>query len=364
MAKVFSKFSIIVSALFFTACSTSIEIPQGFPTPPPPADAKRLAAINLKRDPTLESQIAKIAEAAKGKVGVAAVDLDTGDAALLNADDKFPMQSVYKLPISMAVMERIRLGKAELDEKIGVTKDDFVRPGMRSPLRDANPNGGEFTIRELIRLSMVESDGTASDVLMRVAGGAGAVQDYLSQIGIDGVRVVNTEKEIGRDWQTQFANYATPTQAAELLRWLDVAASDATANDAPVRTASDSDRANGVSTGNDSDRGSQPATRDNDALTEYQLLLKFMADSNPGAKRLKGELPPGTYVAHKTGTSGTQDGITAATNDIGIIRLPNGKRVAIAVFVSDSPTDEKTREAVIAKIAKAVWDAWSQNREQ
>ena len=67
----------------------------------------------------------------------------------------------------------------------------------------------------------------------------------------------------------------------------------------------------------------------------------------------------GTIVAHKTGTGGTQNGITGATNDIGIITMPNGKHLAIAVFVSDSPADEKTREAVIAKIAKACWDRWS-----
>ena len=51
--------------------------------------------------------------------------------------------------------------------------------------------------------------------------------------------------------------------------------------------------------------------------------------------------------------------ITSATNDIGIVYLPNGKHLAIAVFVSDSPADEKTREAVIARIAKAAWDKWS-----
>ena len=85
-----------------------------------------------------------------------------------------------------------------------------------------------------------------------------------------------------------------------------------------------------------------------------------MADmSVPGAMRLKRQLPKGTVIGHKTGTSGTQNGITAATNDIGIIYLPHGRHVAIAVFVSDSPADEKTREAVIAKIAKAVWDNWS-----
>ncbi len=327
--------AIALVASLLTACSTDLEIPTGLPTPPPTTPASPLAPIELRRDAALEAEIAKIAEAAKGKVGIAAVELDTGRAALLHGDDRFPMQSVYKLPISMAVMEQVRLGKLDLEEKIGVSKEDMVRQGMRSPLRDENPNGGEFTIRELVRLSIVESDGTASDVLMRVLGGAAPIQEYLATIGIDGIAVVNTEKELGAKWETQFDNYATPVAAAELLRWLNAAAS--------------------VSTGNDSDRGPSPAGEE---LTEYQLLMKFMADSNPGAKRLKGELPPGTYVAHKTGTSGTRDAITSATNDIGVIRFPDGRRVAIAVFVSNSPADEKTREAVIAKTVKAVWDAW------
>jgi beta-lactamase class A len=84
-----------------------------------------------------------------------------------------------------------------------------------------------------------------------------------------------------------------------------------------------------------------------------------MAESRPGAKRLKGLLPAGTVVGHKTGTSGIENGITAATNDIRIVTLPNGKHLAIAVFVADSPADEATREGVIAKVARAVWDKWS-----
>jgi beta-lactamase class A len=64
-------------------------------------------------------------------------------------------------------------------------------------------------------------------------------------------------------------------------------------------------------------------------------------------------------VAHKTGTGGSQNGIAAATNDIGIIYLPNGNHLGVAVFVSDSAADERTREAVISKIAKAAWDHWS-----
>ena len=337
--------NILLSIAFTTftlvsACTYKTDIPLEFPTPPPAPGATPLAKLDLKRDAELEAQIAKIAAEAKGKVGVAAVVLETGEAALLNADERFPMQSVYKLPISMAVMEQVRLDKLDLDEKIGVTKEDFVRAGMRSPLRDKNPNGGEFTIRELIRLALVESDGTASDVLMGVAGDAPVIQSYLTQIGIRGMKVVNTEKEIGRDWQTQYENWTTPVAAAELLRWLDAA-----------RSAPNTD---GVGVSKD---GLLSASAFH-AFTEAQWLFHVMADSNPGAKRLKGLLPVSTVVAHKTGTSGTQNGITAATNDIGIVSFPNGRRFAVAVFVSDSPADEKTREAVIAKIAKACWDRW------
>jgi len=78
----------------------------------------------------------------------------------------------------------------------------------------------------------------------------------------------------------------------------------------------------------------------------------------PRPKRLKGLLPPDTVVAHKTGTDGTRNGLTRATNDIGIITLPDGRHLEIAVFVKDSTADETTREATIARIAKAAFDAW------
>jgi len=83
----------------------------------------------------------------------------------------------------------------------------------------------------------------------------------------------------------------------------------------------------------------------------------MMTNSTPGRGRIRGLLDDAS-VAHKTGTSDTQNGVTAATNDIGIVTLPNGNHMFISVFVSDSPADEKTREATIAKITKVLWDAW------
>jgi beta-lactamase class A len=318
------KFGLLIIALLFSACNARTDIPLEFPTPPPPPAATPLPKLELKRDAELEKKFAEIAKDARGKVGVAAVVLETGEAALLNADDHYAMQSVYKLPISMAVMDQVGQDKLDLDEQIGVTKEDFVLPGQVSPLRDKNPNGGVFTIRELIRLALVESDGSASDVLMRVVGGPSVVQDYLTQIGINDMKIVNTEKEFAQDWNNQYLNWTTPIEAIWLLRSL---------------------------------KG-EWKPENGDDITQL-LLISNMLDAVTGPHRIKGLLPKSTPVAHKTGTSGSRSGITAATNDIGIIYLPNGKHLAIAVFVADSPADDKTRDSVIARIAKAAWDRWS-----
>ena len=87
-------------------------------------------------------------------------------------------------------------------------------------------------------------------------------------------------------------------------------------------------------------------------------LLEDMIKSLPGQKRLKGLLPTGTVVAHKTGTAATVAGLTRATNDAGIITLPNGKHLAITVFISDSHEDQTKRELTIATISKAAYDFW------
>jgi beta-lactamase class A len=337
-------------AVLIAACSYKTDIPLEFPTPEPPPASTPLPKTEIKRDAELEKRFAEIAKDAKGKVGVAAVVLETGEAALLNDNDHYPMQSVYKLPISMAVMEQVRLGKLDLDEKIGVTKEDLVRRGQASPLRDKSPDGGEFTIRELIRLALVESDGTASDVLLRVIGGPQEVQDYLSQIGVTDMKIVNTEKELGQNWDTQYQNWATPLAAIGTLRSLCGGADKNRSADPHSIWSFDCAAALPV---DGPEIGWENQTR-------AKEVLYYLSAAVTGPNRIKGLIPKGTTVAHKTGTGGTRDGITSATNDIGIIYLPNGKHLAIAVFVSDSPADEKTREVVIARIAKAAWDRWNE----
>ena len=309
----FTCLLLLVSLSF--ACSRSANPQTNNPKPKP---TESPAAGTDEQTRKLQKQLEQVAAPARGKVGVAAVILETGAMVSLNPQDHFPMQSVYKLPIGMALMKQVDEGKIKLDQKVRVTKDDFIGRASHSPIRDKYRNGVDLSVSELMGWMLRESDGTASDVLMKLAGGPEAIQAYLTELGIKDMIVLDTEKAFAQDHSLQYRNWATPEAAVALLR----------------------------------------ALHERRGLSESAqgLLLKFSTESITGPRRLKGLLPTGTVVAHKTGTSGTENGITAATNDIGIITLPNGQHLAIAVFVADSPANELTREGVIAKVARALWD--------
>jgi beta-lactamase class A len=266
----------------------------------------------------LQKRFETIARTADGKVGATVELLETKEAILLNSQEHFPMQSVYKLPIAMAVLRRVENGTLKLDQLVQVTTNDFISEMQHSPLRDANPHGAELSVSNLLWLMVSESDGTACDVLLRLLNGPSTVDRYLRELGVTNVIVATTEKEMGQNELTQYRNWATPEGMVGLLRILHEG------------------------------RGLSASSRN--------LLLKFLTETSTGPGRIKGLLPSGTPVAHKTGSSRTVNGLTAATNDAGIVTLPNGRHLAIVVLVSDSKADDATREAVIAKISRAAWD--------
>jgi beta-lactamase class A len=228
------------------------------------------------------------------------------------------MQSVYKLPIVLALLHLVDLGKYSLDQGVDIRPNDYIPAGTHSPLREQFPNGTRKTIRDLIRYTLVESDGSASDVLLRLASGPHAVTIYLRSLELSDIVIANSEKEMS--WQAQYDDWCTPQAALQLL---------VTLEKSPVISKS-----------------------------SRELMLKYMQETETGANRIRHFLPKGTTVADKTGSSGTLNGLAAATNDIGLVTLPDGRHLAIAVFVTNSKASDETRDGVIAKVARAAWDEW------
>jgi beta-lactamase class A len=271
-----------------------------------------LLVVTIFSPTDLSKQINEIARSSQGRVGA---------AVLLLESDKFVEFNVYKLPIAMAVLDRVDSGSLNLEQKVKVEKSELVPAKLRSPLRDKYPHGDvELSLRELLHYNVSESDGTACDVLLRIIGGPKEVSKYLRGIGINEIVVADTEMEMSKSDTVQYRNWATPKGAIALLKLL---------HEGKVLSAQ-----------------------------SRELLRKSMIDTPTGPKRIKGLLPKGTIVAHKPGTSNTVNGVAAATNDIGIITLLNGKHLAVAVFVSDAKASLETREGVIARIAKSAYDVF------
>ena len=268
----------------------------------------------------LLDEVKKIAAVTNGPVGAAFALLETSENAAFEGDRHFPTQSVYKFPIALLVLRQVDAGKLNLEQRITVTPKDFVSDREFTISREY-PKGAELTVRELLRFMISESDGTACDVLLRLIGAPAKATQALRELGVENINIGRYESEMFANPRVAPENWMTPQTAIRLLRLL---------HEGKVFSQ---------------------ASRD--------LLLDLMINSRPGKKRIKGLLPPGTIVAHKTGTSATINGLTTATNDIGIITLPDGRHLAIAVFVSDTKANEKTREEVIAKIASAAWSCWT-----
>ncbi|TDE18457.1 class A beta-lactamase, subclass A2 [Dyadobacter psychrotolerans] len=278
--------------------------------------------VSIAQKAEFAKKIETISKEARGVVGVGIMDLKSRETMVLNPSHKFPMQSVFKFPLAMAALDQVDKGKFILSQKIHVTRQD-VSPKTWSPLSKKYPEGEvDVTLAELLSYTVSMSDNNACDILFRLLGGPKNVEDYIRTLGVKDIAIAATEEEMSKDWNVQFTNWSRP---AAMLQLLDVFF-----------------------------KGKKLSKESND------FLWKIMTETTTGPNRMRGLLPKEARVAHKTGTSGTNEkGITAASNDVGIMTLPDGKQIAVVVYVSNAAADEKTRDAVIAQITKAAWDYYS-----
>lgn len=270
----------------------------------------------------LKAGITEIVGKANGTIGVGIMHLATREITTVNEKHKFPMQSVFKFPLAMAVLDQVDKGKLSLDQKIHVTQRDLL-PKTHSPLRDKYPGGNvDITLAEILNATVSLSDNNGCDILFRLLGGPKNVQAYIHNLGVKDIAIVATEEEMSMQWDVQFTNWCEPKA---MLQLLDIF---------------------------------QKGKKLSKSSTDF--LRKAIVDSPSGPNRIKGLLPKTAVVAHKTGTSGTNhEGVTAATNDAGIVTLPDGMHLAVVVYVSNSKLDDKGRDLVIAKIAKAAYDHYT-----
>ncbi len=310
-------------------------------TPP----VTRSADIATQR---LNEELARIAKLAKGRVGMSALHLESGRHVSLNPTDSFPMASTVKVAIAAQLLHRIEQGQLSMMTMTELKPDD-LHPGSGTlDVLFAKP-GVQLSVQNLLELMIVISDNSATDILLRLAGGPRAVQQRLDALGIRGRSVDRSIIQLLADlegvvlppadqWALGFygrlGKTIKPEQAKAAVVAFNKDPRDRSTPDAMVNLLAQLYRGTAL----------QPASRD--------TLLAVMARCRGGANRLKGYLPPGTVVAHKTGSLDE-----TATDDVGVITLPgDAGHIAIAVFVGYSTQPLADREQVIAQLTRSIYD--------
>lgn len=280
-----------------------------------------------------------------GRIGVAAQEIGSGVSVTVNGDESFVMASTYKVAIAVTLLDRVDKGEVKLSDLIDITQEMMVAGDNAIALNFVH-QGIKLSVANLIEPMITESDNTATDACLKLAGGPEAVTKMMQSIGIKELRVDRYTSEILRDF------YGLPDKAyASVL-------AEAIAND-PTLAAKQPDRNLKFENEDPRDHSTPKAMLDlllaidnGKVLSEKsrEFLLATMSRTRTGAGRLKGLLPKGTPVAHKTGTIG------GVANDVGYITLPDGRRFAIVVFTKSSTTPEADRDRAIAEITRTIYD--------
>lgn len=325
----------LAAAVLALACAGTA---QALPSPGQPAPAST--------NETLQHSLEALAQGARpGVLGVAVLDLDSGASARINADQAFPMMSVFKAPVAAAVLSHVDAGTLSLQQPVTITRDQ-VMGGSAIPSVGAHFRGDRmtFTVEQLLKAAVSESDNTAVNALIRTLGGPSVVTDYLQAHGVDGMRVDIDEADV-----SQVFNGLRPGEKEPFDESHDAAKEryqrgyKAFLDDPRNRSTPDG------------------AIVFLHRLVERQLLspastqrLLALMEAQTIPNRLRAGLPQGVRLADKTGSSGSLGARQAAYNDIGIITWPNGHRVLVAAFLLDSPMSDKARSALYADIARSV----------
>lgn len=296
----------------------------------------------------LEAAFATLAKQTDGTVGVAVQRIGGGPVYTLNAGQTFPMASTFKIAVAGAVLNRIDKGELKLDTMVTVDPAIWVQSaGITEQMKHP---GVALSVHNLLELMLTRSDNTATDVMVAQAGGPAAVTAWLRKVGVtSGQRVdADTARLIYR------ALDITPGPGSFKDNIERAFAAD------PSKRDMDQKRTPNIPFNNDPRDASTPEAmvqllaviQSGKALSasSTKVLIEIMERCITGEKRLKGLLPQGTVVAHKTGT------LMSIANDVGIVTLPDGGKFAIAVFVKSDTKGIDTQERVIAEIARTAYD--------
>lgn len=321
--------------LFFTPLPSA----DAFGPPPKPL-------VQQTAEAKLLAEFARFAALSDGTVGIAVRDLQTGETQSFNGDTLFPMASAYKVAVAGRIFALVDAGELRLDDQLALDPALASEGGIAWMF--SRP-GASLSVDRLLELMLQKSDNNATDVLVARAGGPQAITGFVTKLGVTGLRVDSDTAHLLYRAMSIHPVSGSFRQNADAARRADPQLVMRDIRDLPnlafamePQDTSTPSAMLDLVTAYESGRALSGAST--------QRLFTIMAHCETGKARIVGMLPPGTAVAHKTGS------LNGTGNDVGVVRLPDGRRFAVVAFVMKDSKGHAARDRIIAEAARAAYD--------
>ena len=269
----------------------------------------------------LTSDIQEVIKGKKAQVGVAVLYKD--DAFTANNDDQYPLMSVFKFHIALAVLKKMEKEGIPLTAVVTLGPSDIDTKTWSPMYKKYKSKKITLSYGDLINYMVSQSDNNACNWLINFVGGIQNVNDFIKNLGIDRIQLIETEKSMEQDIRKSY-NWSTPLSVTQLLRKVYT-----------EKVLSDE---------------------------HFAFLEKAMLASASGKDKFRAGLPKEVEVGHKTGMSyRTPEGIRMCDADVGVIYMPGGEKCYLAVLVKDSKETDAANAKIMADIAKKVYSHYTEN---
>jgi beta-lactamase class A len=324
---------LLASVLAATCCAPRIAIAQS------------LQSATQNPDAPLQAQLQQIAAAHHGKVALYATQLNTGHTVTLDPDAVVQTASVIKLTILFEAMEQVRSGKSHWDDKITLAPGDAVNGSGLLLFLDTPQT---LTLKDILTLMVIMSDNTATNLAIDKIG-LDAVNARIAWMGLPNTHLY---KKIGKPAtgpmpadQPKFGlGKTSPAEMAEVMERIALCKLDT-----PGRLPAGATKpvpADALSANDTAICG----------VAMHMLRNQFYRDTIPRYLEKLDTTESGSGTASKTGS------LNAVRCDVAIVAGKTGPMV-LSIFTYENAdtgwTADNEGELTIAKLAKAIVEAWS-----
>jgi len=313
-----------------------------------PPDDNRFTATAAPKP--LQTRVTALGRTFDGDAGIVVQSIDDGWIAQHLGDVPLPQQSLSKLWVAMATLEKIDKGELSLNDQITLTAADLSI--FHQPIRKRILASGSYrtTIADLLRRAMTQSDNTANAALFDAVGGQEGMTRFLAEKRLKNIKMAKSEKAlqmgiVGMQWRDSYSYGRNFWQARKRVPFAQRMQRMGTYLADPPDSATSLAVADGLaklSTGGLLSRQSSA------------YLIDLMARSKTGPKRLRGGLSSGWSMPHKTGTGQVLKLLATAYNDVGILISPTGRRYAVVVMIGATNRPVPERQELMQAVTRSV----------